>query len=176
MRKIYSIFNVLTNIVTWSVIICVVFFVCTLYVPRFFGTEPFIVLSSSMEPAIHTGSLVYISETDDELQVDDIVAYKTGDASVVHRITERTENGSYITKGDANANPDMNEVTRSQVLGKCTLIVPSAGYFLSALRSHVFHVGSVTMPVVIPITVGVLISMYLIQCIMSLLIKDEDDN
>ena len=64
-----------------------------------------------MEPAIPTGSLVYIKEMEPkDVQVDDVIAfYGTKDAAsiITHRVVEnRVLMGEFITKGDANATKD----------------------------------------------------------------------
>lgn len=149
MRCLYKATGVLTNIMIALIILCAVLFIGGLFVPKFFGTTPYIVLSSSMEPTIHTGSLVYISKTDKPIGTGDIVGYMAGDMPVVHRVIGRGNTG-LITQGDANDIPDMNEVTDEELLGKCTLVIPGAGYAFSAIRSHTIAIGGVELPTVIP--------------------------
>ena len=90
-------------------------------VPDFMGYKPFIVLSGSMEPSIMTGDMVFVREADtDNLQKGDVIAYKSGDAVITHRIIDvKTENGEtrYMTQGDANDSPDQSSVRPSDVEG-----------------------------------------------------------
>jgi len=84
-----------------------------LTVPKAFHYHVYTVISGSMEPAIPTGSLVYIKEMEPkDVQVDDVIAfYGTKDAAsiITHRVVEnRVLMGEFITKGDANATKDMN--------------------------------------------------------------------
>lgn len=175
-KIIYKIFGVITNIVTWSVILCTLFLICTLFIPTLFGTEPYIVLSGSMEPVIHTGSLVYITEINEAPQENDIIAYDAGSGiPVVHRVISKGESG-YITKGDANTTPDMSEVAPDKILGRMVLTVPNAGFILSAVRSHSFHIGSMSLPVAIPITVGVMMMLNIIQFGIGLFISNNKEN
>lgn len=100
-------------------------------VPDFLGYKPFIVLSGSMEPDIMTGDMVLVKEANtDNLQKGDVIAYKSGQAVITHRIIEvKTENGetSYITQGDANDSADQTAVKPSDVEGVYIGRIPGAG-------------------------------------------------
>lgn len=175
LRVLYKGFGIITNIITWVVIICILAAVCVLGVPKFFGVTPFIVQSGSMEPVIHTGSIVYITKMDEEPQEGDIVAYLAGDGlAVVHRIIGRGDTG-YITKGDANSTPDMIETAPSQIIGRYAMSVPYAGYLLAGVQSHVFYVGPLKMPAVIPAAIGVLLLLNFIEYVMGLFIPDDNE-
>lgn len=100
-------------------------------VPDFMGYKPFIVLSGSMEPEIMTGDMVLVKNTDAEnFQEGDVIAFKSGEAVVTHRIIEvKTENGevSYVTQGDANDSPDQTSVKPADVEGIYKNRIPGAG-------------------------------------------------
>lgn len=100
-------------------------------VPDFMGYKPFIVLSGSMEPGIMTGDMVFVKNTDaGNLQKGDVIAYKSGDAVITHRIIDVTsENGEvrYITQGDANDSPDQTSVKPSDVEGIYQTRIAGAG-------------------------------------------------
>ena len=86
-----------------------------LTLPKAFGYHIYTVVSGSMEPAIMTGSLVYIKEeAPEDMQQDDIIAFygtKDGASIITHRVVEnRVLMGEFITKGDANKTQDMNPV------------------------------------------------------------------
>ena len=90
------------------------------------------VISGSMEPAIPTGSLVYIKEMEPkDVQVDDVIAfYGTKDAAsiITHRVVEnRVLMGEFITKGDANATKDMNPAPYDNFIGKVAYSIPKVG-------------------------------------------------
>lgn len=166
-------FGIMTNIITWLVILCILAAACMLWAPKLFGITPFIVQSGSMEPVIHTGSVVYIQKTDTEPQEGDIVAYLAGDGlAVVHRVIGRGETG-YITKGDANSAPDMVETAPSQIIGSYRTAVPRAGYLLAGVQSHVFRIGPLKMPAVIPSAIGVLLLLNFIEYVMGLFIPGD---
>lgn len=90
--------------------------------PGIFGVKPAIVLSGSMEPAIHTGDLIFIHETEPSvLRKGDVICYLTSGKAVTHRIMDITagEDGlpRYVTQGDANNTADRLAVTAGQIEG-----------------------------------------------------------
>lgn len=91
--------------------------------------KPAIVVSGSMEPAIHTGSLVLIDAKDALPEKGDIIAFRRGDAFVVHRVCGMSGN-DYLTKGDANKFRDPGTVCQDQIVGKTLFSIPRAGYVL----------------------------------------------
>ncbi len=96
--------------------------------------KPAIVMSGSMEPAIHTGSVVLINTKNKEAEEGDIIAFQRGDMFVTHRVTDITASG-FLTKGDANDSADPGMVDKSQVIGTTLLSLPRAGYLLHALQT-----------------------------------------
>lgn len=111
-----------------------------LTVPRFFGYHIYSVVSGSMEPAIPTGSLVYIREAaPEEIAAGDVIAfYGAADSAsiVTHRVVEnRVVMGEFCTKGDANQTPDMNPVPYARLTGKVERSIPKAGAAAEVLTS-----------------------------------------
>lgn len=103
-----------------------------LTVPKAFHYHVYTVISGSMEPAIPTGSLVYIKEMEPkDVQADDVIAfYGTKDAAsiITHRVVEnRVLMGEFITKGDANATKDMNPAPYDNFIGKVAYSIPKVG-------------------------------------------------
>ena len=89
--------------------------------PSFFGYRLFFIMSESMEPTIMTHQFVVgktLSEEED-IEIGDIVAYEKGEGlirkTVIHRVIEKPDNGSYILKGNNNTNPDL-PVDRGHIL------------------------------------------------------------
>lgn len=98
-----------------------------------------IVKSGSMEPTIHTGSLVVVFPTGNYHAGDVVTFGKDTKTSIptTHRIvSERTEGGKtyYTTQGDANEDPDPEQATATSVIGKVLFSVPFAGYVLDFAR------------------------------------------
>jgi len=90
------------------------------------------VLSGSMEPKIHIGSLIFIKPAS-EYNIGDVVTRQTDEENVTitHRIIEKKEvEGQTIfrTKGDANNAEDNVDVSQDKILGKVFLNIPYLGY------------------------------------------------
>ncbi|HRY62683.1 MAG TPA: signal peptidase I [Candidatus Paceibacterota bacterium] len=111
----------------------------------------FIVLSGSMEPEIHTGSVV-VTIPQNKYRVDEIVTFKTGKndkITTTHRIiSEKTiDQGVYFTtKGDANNTPDMEEIPSENILGRVVFSISKLGYILDFIRRPI----SILIIVIIP--------------------------
>jgi signal peptidase len=109
------------------------------------------VLSGSMEPTIHVGSIVVIAPAKDYKTGDVITFGEIGQAKVpiTHRINDvKTEDGQpvFITKGDANNAPDTNEAPYSSVDGKVLFSVPLLGYALFFLKKPIGFVAVIIIP------------------------------
>lgn len=121
------------NIITTLIVIIVVLLACILYVPKFFGITPMAVLSGSMEPTYHVGSVVFIEKIDPEdVKVGDSITFGigTGDTVVTHRVISINEvEKKFETKGDANDNADGDGVAFSNVKGRAMdFSIPLLGY------------------------------------------------
>lgn len=103
-------------------------------VPMPFGVGAAVVLSGSMEPALSTGDLLIISETND-YAVGDVIVFQEGRIAVTHRIINMTQE-HVITQGDANNTPDA-PITREQIKGEVILAIPLVGYLVNAIKSPV---------------------------------------
>lgn len=59
-------------------------------VPKLFGINPYVVLSGSMEPQIHTGAIAFVNTKDTAVKVGDVVTYRlANDELVTHRIIKK---------------------------------------------------------------------------------------
>lgn len=122
-------------------------------VPDFMGYKPFIVLSGSMEPEIMTGDMVLVKNTNAEnLQKGDVIAYRSGEAVITHRIIEvTTENGEvrYVTQGDANDSPDQTTVMPSAVEGIYRNRIPGMGKAAMFMQTTTGMILFVVCPLVL---------------------------
>jgi len=100
------------------------------------------VLSGSMEPTYHTGSLLFVRPVDvSELSAGDVIAYMVSDnVMVTHRVVEVVPDEidasrlRFRTKGDANAAADEALVSDSNVVGTPLFSLPLAGYAVNYVQ------------------------------------------
>lgn len=103
---------------------------------RLFGLKPYAVISGSMEPTYHVGSLIYVKKaTASDLKVGDPITYYLPNGTVVtHRIVEVIPDEDdltvvrYRTKGDANNTADGEPVHINNIIGKPVFSIPLIGY------------------------------------------------
>lgn len=103
---------------------------------RIVGYTPYTILSGSMEPTYHVGSLIYVKKVDTStLEVGDPITFALSEDTIAtHRIVEVVpdeEDASVIrfrTKGDANETVDGALVHYKNVLGKPVFTIPYLGY------------------------------------------------
>ena len=121
--------------------VLILLFYWTAFLPSIFcpqGCAVYCIMSGSMEPVIHTGSLVY-AEPSPTYCRGDIITYYSGKTAFTHRIVD-IQNGCFITKGDANPVPDMEPVGEEQITGKIKELpfhfycLPYIGYIQMILR------------------------------------------
>lgn len=128
LKIVSKIFGLFATLATVLVLIGAGMFV----IPRFFNVNAYIVKSGSMEPKIQTGSVAFIDESDKDVAVGDIITYKLSNGEcVIHRIIEETENGQFVTKGDANDTADQNYVSSEQIVGTYLTSIPKIGFVLA---------------------------------------------
>ena len=119
-------------------------------IPRAFGYEIYTVISGSMEPAIPTGSLVYVKYIQpEEIQTEDVIAFYGTDADgsiVTHRVVSNSAAmGNCITKGDANSDNDMNPIPYANYIGKVQLSVPKLGGIFQTITGTNGKIAAVSM-------------------------------
>ena len=103
---------------------------------RIFGAGAYAVTSGSMEPAYDTGSLIYLKDVDtNQLKKGDVITFAQAENMVVtHRITKVTERSGelwFITKGDANDTTDASPVYYKNVIGSPAFQIPLIGYVVT---------------------------------------------
>ncbi|MDH6370826.1 signal peptidase I [Paenibacillus sp. VTT E-133280] len=122
--------------------------------PAFFGYQIKSVLSGSMEPGIHTGSIVALKPGGDmnRFKKGDVITFRNEENLLItHRVVEATMNNAtgeamYRTKGDNNDAPDMNPTSSTNVVAEYTgVTVPYVGY---AMNFAVSKAGSVVLMIV----------------------------
>lgn len=138
-KSIIKVWNVFTSVLVALVVILALLLVGV----RVFGMQVFTVLSGSMEPVYHVGSLIYVKETDPmTLQPGDVITFMLDENTVAtHRIVDvipDEEDPSVIrfqTKGDANDAVDGSLVHYKNVLGTPVFTIPKLGYLASYIQN-----------------------------------------
>ena len=124
------------NWISGALVVLAVLLAVALVGVRLVGLKPFVVLSGSMEPTYHVGSLIYVKDVDYKtLKVGDPITYMiSSDTVVTHRIIEvlvdeeDPETIRYFTQGDANESPDGSSVHYKNIIGKPVFSIPYLGY------------------------------------------------
>ena len=124
------------NSVTTIILVIVVILALLLAGARLVGLQVYTVLSGSMEPTYHVGSVIYVKEVDPStLEVGDAISFLISEKTVAtHRIIEVLPDESdpnvirFRTKGDNNDIEDTNPVHSNNVLGKVVGTIPLLGY------------------------------------------------
>ena len=95
----------------------------------------FSVVSGSMEPALPIGTIIAVKHAAHHpLEPGSMITFRAEDILITHRIVDIGHDGEYyyITRGDANQNPDPQPVRPNQVVGKVYSVMPV--YLTAALR------------------------------------------
>ena len=137
-KTVKKIWNWLTTILVVLVVILAILLVGA----RLVGLQVFTVLSGSMEPTYHVGSLVYVKKVDPfQLKSGDVITFMLDEDTVAtHRVVEVVqdeEDASVIrfrTKGDANEAEDGSLVHYRNVIGTPVFTIPKLGYLANYIQ------------------------------------------
>ena len=143
-----------------TVLLILIIILCVpVTLPKALGYEVYTVISGSMEPAIPTGSLVLIEgEEPKNVNPGDIIAFYGGpdsNAIITHRVVEnRVVMGEIVTKGDANADKDMNPAGYDDFIGKVVFSLPILGkvaQFLTSITGKITAAGVIAASILLHI-------------------------
>ena len=135
---IKRIYNNITNVL----VILTVIIALLLVGVRIIGLQVYTVLSGSMEPTYHTGSLIYVKAVDSkDLKVGDVITFMLNEkTTATHRIIEVVPDESdpdtirFRTKGDANEAEDSSLVHYKNVIGSPVFTIPYMGYVANYIQ------------------------------------------
>ena len=130
------------NVVSSILVALVVIFAALLVGARLFGLQVFTVLSGSMEPAYHTGSLIYVKKVDPATikEGQAITFLLAEDTVATHRVIEVVPDEEdptvlrFRTQGDANDSPDGGLVHYKNVIGVPVFTIPYLGYVANYIQ------------------------------------------
>lgn len=131
------------NVITTLLVVILVILVLLLAGPRLLGMQVFTVISGSMEPNYHVGSLIYVKDVDPyELETGDVITFMLDEDTVAtHRIVgvvpDETDSSvvRFRTKGDANDAEDGSLVHYKNVVGTPVFTIPQLGYVASYVQN-----------------------------------------
>lgn len=131
------------NALITAVIICVsVVTAGFVYIPKLMNMDMYVIETGSMEPTIKINSVIFVKKAEDfdSFKVNDIVTF-TDDSkqkSFTHRIIEIDEKSkTFITKGDANSEPDIMPTSADYAVGTVQFAVPYLGYVVKLLHNTI---------------------------------------
>ena len=138
-----SMFTLLSGVFMALVLILAILLAGT----RLVGLTPYAVISGSMEPEYPVGSLIYVDQVEpSEISIGDPITFVMNESLMVatHRVVDIKEEGSFITKGDANDTVDGTPVHPKNLLGRPQFSLPYLGYvsvFLASGQGRVVLLG-----------------------------------
>ncbi|MCR4263227.1 MAG: signal peptidase I [Candidatus Roizmanbacteria bacterium] len=118
------------------------------------GYRAYVVLSGSMEPSVKKASIVLVVPQK-TYAVGDIITLAESDnpdTTLTHRIRDiTTQDGKtqYVTKGDANEDPDPEKRLPEKIIGKVVFSIPYLGYLVTFTRTTL----GLILLIVIPATI-----------------------
>ena len=123
-----------------------------LVVPRLLGWQTVTVMSGSMAPAYAVDAelaLAPVSPAD--IRVGDVIAFQPeADRSMItHRVVaieNRAGSLTFVTKGDANEDPDTNPVVASAIRGRVVFGVPQLGLFVRTIHNPIGFAALLVVP------------------------------
>ncbi len=127
MRKLFM--NFIRSLSSISSIVC-----ATSLALLLLGIKPFIIVSSSMEPAFTKGSLILINTRTQlsDVRIGDPIAYRADSGMLVfHRLV-----GKNLLQGDANKDPQYVELTEKNFIGTEFFTIPLLGDEVSKLLDN----------------------------------------
>lgn len=117
----------------------------------FLGFTPTVIYSGSMSPSYEVGDIVLIDKDFDPttIEIGDIVQYVAYDnhTLIIHRIINTTtviDETQYITKGDANDDPDFKPIPIGRIQGTPVYTIPKLGWIQIAIKT-VFRTFSIPL-------------------------------
>lgn len=116
-------------------------------VPSFFGYSVMNIISRSMEPDIPKNTFILIQRVDPELLKEgDIITFYSSDPTIkglpnTHRIIQiifEDNQKLFVTKGDANAIPDLYDVKPEDIIGVYVKNIASLGKLGAVFQNKTF--------------------------------------
>lgn len=132
----------LLQIISTILVALVVLLAVALVGVRLAGIRTFTVLSGSMEPTYHVGSLIYVKKVDPAaIRPGQVITFMLDENTVAtHRVVEVVPDEDdpstlrFRTKGDANDAEDGSLVHYKNVIGTPVFTIPKLGYVANYIQ------------------------------------------
>lgn len=149
MKKVTKILGYILNLLIVFVVIIMIiaiYYIVQIKVlnkpyANIFGYTFFEVATGSMEPTINVGDIIIVKLTNDVTD-DEIIVCQEDKSFITHRLL-KTENGKFITKGDAN-NTEDEPMDPKNLIGKVVNIIPNF-----ALWKKIIFAPQVIVPIIL---------------------------
>jgi len=132
--------KIIGKVISTIALIGVVLLAVVVAGPRIIGWQPYEVLSGSMEPTYHVGSVIYVRKTAaQDIKVNDPITFylEDGTTVVTHRAVKiDTQKQLIYTKGDANNVQDGGATPYSRLIGKPMFSIPGMGYITAMINTR----------------------------------------
>lgn len=145
-------FKKICNIFSAVILTVMALIAGVLLIPHVFGYQTLAVLSGSMEPAYHVGSIVFVkSMPPEEIKVGDAITFRlSGDTVATHRVVKiDSAKKQFVTKGDANDAED-GPTDYSSLVGRASRFsVPLLGYLSVYIKTRQGILAATAVAVVV---------------------------
>lgn len=115
------------------------------------GIRFLVIISGSMAPSINIGDIIVSIPTPREnILIDDIIVFKSDMGIIAHRVIGFKGDECFITKGDANRDPDPLWACSESIIGEVVFVIPGIGYpivYLLELFGNYSNVISFTLSI-----------------------------
>lgn len=129
------------------------------FAPKLLGWETATINNDSLDPGIQAGSLVIATEVDcSTLENGDVIMYSTDSTPVTYRvISNNVQEQTVVTRGDADAQEDMQSIPYNQILGKVRFHAPYLGKLLdyfAPLKGKIYAICAFVIGIVLALLGG----------------------
>jgi len=124
------------------------------------GIRPTTVISGSMSPTMDVGDMAIVRDVSpDSITPGSIIQFWQNGEMIVHRVVNVSgsgQNRQFVTKGDANAEPDLALVSSSDVKGEVVMNIPKIGWAAIAVKGFFSDVWALlsAIPTLTVFTIG----------------------
>jgi len=134
LRKIIS---GVCNTLGITILVIIIIVVGAILALQIAGYIPMAILSPSMEPEYKVDGLVFVDSRvkPEELELNDVIAFRRPDGSVMTHRLIAVGDGTVTTRGDKN-NIEDAPVPFDAVIGRVWLYIPEMGYYMMNLKTE----------------------------------------